>query len=296
MKKKNLSLSRVLTLIVTISLFSGLGVGCSSKSNSAKVAKPVTEIKVGTTSDEPRIWEAIQKKLAKENIKIKIVNFANGANPNVALADGEIDLNAFQHYAYLNKNKGDLKLDLTAIGDTLIVPLDLFSKKVKSVNELKDGSKIALPNDPINEGRALHVLESAGIIKLKDGVGLNPTLKDVTSNSKNIKFVELVGAQIPRSLGDVDAAVINCGFAVDAGLDPTKDPIYKDKINLTDANKKPYINIIVARTKDKDKEIYKKIVAAYQSDEIAKLITQIYKGAAIPAWDKKYADALNSQK
>jgi D-methionine transport system substrate-binding protein len=247
-------------------------------------------VKIGTTSDEPRIWEAVEKKLADQGIKIKIVNFANGANPNQALADGEIDLNAFQHYAYLNKNKADLKLDLTAIGDTLIVPLNLFSAKLKSVSELGSGAKVALPNDVTNEGRALHVLANAGVIKLKAGAGLNPTLKDVADNPKAIKFVELPGAQIPRSLADVDAAVINTGYAVDAGLDPLKDPIFKDKVDLLDSNKQPYINVIVARTADKDKPIYKAIVKAYQGDDIAALIRAVYKGAAIPAWDKKYAE------
>lgn len=272
-----------------LSLFGAIALATIAIAPAAAQAKQVV-VKIGTTSDEPRIWEAIEKKLAKDNIKIKIVNFANGANPNQALADGEIDLNAFQHYAYLNKNKADLKLDLAPIGDTLIVPLDLFSKKVKSPSELKSGAKIALPNDVTNEGRALHVLENAGIIKLKAGAGLNPTLKDVAENPKSVQFVELPGAQIPRSLADVDAAIINAGYAVDSGLDLTKDPIYKDKLDLTDPNKQPYINVIVARTADKDKPIYKAIVKAYESDDVATLIKTIYKGAAFPAWDPKYAE------
>jgi D-methionine transport system substrate-binding protein len=286
MKNRKSSFITIISLILIAGLFSGIAAGCSSAPEQA--AKEPVEVKVGTTSDEPRIWEAIEKKLAEENIKITIVNFANGANPNEALADGEVDLNAFQHYAYFDKNKADLKLDLTAIGDTLIVPLNLFSQKVKSVDELKEGAKIAIPNDVTNQGRALHVLQSAGIIKLKDGAGLNPTLKDIAENPKNIQFVELPGGQLPRSLPDVDAAIINCGYAVDAGLDPNKDPIYRDKVDLNDPNKKPYINIIAARTADKDNEVYKKIVDAYHSDEIAELIIEVYKGAAIPAWDEKY--------
>lgn len=296
MRKSKLSLSRVLTLIVTVGLITSFASGCSSKTNTAAGTKAVTEVKIGVTSDVPTVWDAVEKKLANDNIKIKLVNFANGANPNQALADGDIDLNAFQHYAYLNKNKADLKLDITAIGDTIVYPLDLFSKTVKNVADLKNGAKIALPNDETNEGRALNVIQSAGIIKLKPGAGLNPTLKDIISNPKNIKFVELVGGQIPRSLGDVDAAIINCGYAIDGGLDLNKDVLFKDKIDITDPNKKSYINVIVARTKDKDKEIYKKIVAAYHSDEVAKAITVQFKGAAIPAWDKKYSDALNATK
>jgi len=255
-------------------------VGCGTKST----PKEEVIIKVGTTSDEPRVWDAIQKKLESENIKIEIVNFANGANPNQALADGEIDLNAFQHYAYLNKNKEDLKLDLTAIGDTIIVPLNLFSKKIKSVDELKQGSKIAIPNDVTNEGRALIVLKKAGVIELKSDAGQSPGLKDITANKLNIQFVELPGAQIPRSIDDVDAAIINAGYAVDSGLDLTKDAIFTDKIDITNSDYKPFINIIVARTKDKDNETYKKVVAAYQSDEIGEVIKAVYKGAALPAW------------
>lgn len=267
----------------------------SSAAGCAQSAGGVTVVKIGTTSDEPRVWDAVNKNLEKDNIKVEIVNFANGANPNQAVADGEVDLNAFQHYAYFNKNIADLKLDLTAIGDTLIVPLNLYSKSVKSVGEIPDGGKIAVPNDVTNEGRALIVLKNAGLIGLADGVGQTPTLKDIASNPKNLQFVELAGAQIPRSLADVSAAVINCGYAVDSGLDPIKDPIYKDKIDLSNEEQKPYVNIIVARTKDKDNEIYKKIVAAYQQDNVAEAIKTVYKGAAIPAWDEKYAEEFNAE-
>jgi D-methionine transport system substrate-binding protein len=242
-------------------------------------------VKVGTTSDEPRIWNAVQAELdAKgEKIKIKIVNLADTA-PNVHLADGEIDINAFQHYAYFNKNKEDLKLDLTAIGETLIVPLNLFSKKYKSVESLPDKAKIALPDDPTNQGRALNVLKNAGLIELKPSAGNNALLRDIISNPKNISFVEMTGAQIPRSLDDVDAAIINCGYATDAGLDPVNDPIYKDTIDLNNPEQKPFINIIAARTADKDNETYIKIVEAYHSKQVADIIGEVYKKAAIPAF------------
>jgi len=277
MKKK--FLKRVIIGLLSVATLTSV-VGCGTKT----AQKEEIVVKVGTTSDEPRVWDAIQKKLESENIKIEIVNFANGANPNQALADGEVDINAFQHYAYLNKNKEDLKLDLTAIGDTLIVPLNLFSKKIKSVDELKQGSKIAVPNDVTNEGRALIVLKKAGIIELKSDAGQSPTLKDIIVNKLNIQFVELPGAQIPRSIDDVDAAIINAGYAVDSGLDLTKDAIFTDKVDIKNSDYKPFINIIVARTKDKDNETYKKVVAAYQSDEIGEVIKEVYKGAALPAW------------
>lgn len=281
---------KAVALVFTALFLLASTAGCAQK------PAAVTIVKVGTTSDEPRVWDAVNKNLAKDNIQVKIVNFANGANPNQALADGEIDLNAFQHYAYLNQNIKDLKLNLTAIGDTLIVPLNLYSKSVKSVDEIPSGAKIAVPNDVTNEGRALIVLKNARLIQLRDGSGQNPTKKDITANPKNLQFVELAGAQIPRSLPDVAAAVINCGYAVDAGLDPIKDPIYKDQIDLSNPEQKPYINIIVARTKDKDNPVYQKVVKAYQTESVADAIKTVYKGSAIPAWDEKYAQEANAAK
>jgi D-methionine transport system substrate-binding protein len=275
-----------LSLIITIIAGIGLLSGCGNKTQAAagnKEKENVT-IKIGTTSDEPRIWKAVEKKLENDGIKIELVNFANGANPNQALADGEVDLNAFQHYAYFNKNIKDLKLELTAIGDTLIVPLNLFSKKIKSVSELKAGAKIGVPNDVTNEGRALIVLQKAGIIKLKEGSGQTPGLKDIEINSLNIQFVELPGAQIPRALNDVDASIINCGYAVDSGLDLKSDVIFADQVDINNEDYKPYINIIVARTKDKDNEVYKKVVNAYHSEDVKEALKEVYKGAALPAW------------
>ena len=245
-------------------------------------------VKVGTTSDEPRIWNAVQKNLdaAGENIKIEIV-YLTPANPNEFLAAGDIDLNAFQHYAYLKKNTSDLKLDLTAIGDTLIVPLSLFSKKVKSLDELKakQNLKIIIPDDAVNQSRALLVLQNAGLIEVDKATGTSPLIRNVTSNPFKIEFVEITGAQIPRSLDDADAGIINCGYATDAGFDPVNDPIFKDTIDLKNPALQPFINIIAARTADKDNEIYKKVVNAYHQPNVADAIREVFKGAAIPAWE-----------
>jgi D-methionine transport system substrate-binding protein len=277
---------RNMSLILMILTGTGLVTGCGNKTQGIVENKTKEDviIKVGTTSDEPRVWKAAEKKLENDNIKVELVNFANGANPNQALADGDIDLNAFQHYAYFNKNIKDLKLELTAIGDTVIVPLNLFSKKIKSISELKTGAKIGIPNDVTNEGKSLIVLQKAGIIKLKEGSGQSPGLKDIETNSLNIQFVELPGAQLPRALNDVDASIINCGYAVDAGLDLKNDVIFTDQVDINNEDYKPYINIIAARTKDKDKEVYKKIVEAYHSEEVKDALKEVYKGASLPAW------------
>ncbi|MFV0412349.1 MAG: MetQ/NlpA family ABC transporter substrate-binding protein [Oscillospiraceae bacterium] len=257
----------------------------SAPAASEAAQEPVV-VKIGTTSDEPRVWKAVQAELDArgENITIETINLTGG-EPNKALAEGEIDLNAFQHYAYFNKNKEELGLDLTAIGDTLIVPLSLFSKKYDSVEALPSGAQIAIPDDPTNQGRALNVLKNAGLIKLDEAAGNNALIKDVTENVKNIKFVEIQGAQLPRSLDDVDAAIINCGYAVDSGLDPVNDPIYKDDIDLGNAEQQPFINIIAARTEDKDNETYLKIVDAYHTKGVADAIAEVYSNAAVPAFE-----------
>jgi D-methionine transport system substrate-binding protein len=263
-----------------VAVAAALLIGCSAKNASSEIT-----VRVGTTSDDPTIWDAVQAELdAKgEKIKIKIVNLAGG-QANVNLAEGDIDINAFQHYAFLNSQKAELGLDLTVIGETLIVPLSLFSKKYNSLAQLPNGAKIGLPDDPTNQGRALNVLKNAGLIELNASAGYNGLLRDITSNPKNLSFIEMAGAQIPRSLDDVDAAIINCGFAADAGLDPVNDPIYKDNIDLSNPAQKPFINIIVARTADKDNEAFKKIVDAYHTQRVADAIAKIYKKAAIPAF------------
>ncbi|MCR4792097.1 MAG: MetQ/NlpA family ABC transporter substrate-binding protein [Lachnospiraceae bacterium] len=245
--------------------------------------KPII-VTIGTTSDENRIWDALNAELAARGDDIQ-VTWVNVQQTNQVLADGEVDLNSFQHYAYFEANTADLGLDLTAIGETLIVPLNLFSTKHASLDEIPDGAQIAIPEDATNQGRALHVLEKAGLITLAEGVGVNGTVSDIVDNPRNIKIVELAGAEIPRALEDVDAAIINCGYATDFGLDPINDPIFKDDIDFNDPAQHPFINIIAARTEDKDNPIYLEVVDAYHSEGVANAILEVYHNAAIPAFD-----------
>jgi len=270
-------ISILLTTILAIGLLSGCG-NNATQSNSTK--KQV--VKIGITGDDHKVWDKIKIKLASENIDLQVVTFADYVRPNLALSDGEIDLNSFQHYAYLNKFKKDHNLAITAIGETVFAPLAVYSKSLKSIKDLKSGAKIAIPNDATNEGRGLNLLQSAGLIKLKDGAGNLPTLKDITQNPKNIQFIELVATQIPRSLQDVDAAIINSGVAIDAKLDPIKGSIFIESASSDKA--KPYVNVIVAREKDKDNAVYKKVVKAYQSADIKQFIQETYKGAQIPVF------------
>lgn len=239
-------------------------------------------VKVGVVGENNEQWEVIKEKLAKENITLELVKFSDYVLPNQALAEGEIDLNAFQHYAYLNNEIKTKQYKITAIGNTIIAPLGLYSQKVKSVSEIKAGDKIAIPNDVVNGGRALKVLEAAGLIKVNPDTGYSPTVNDITENPLKLEFVEVEAAQTPKLLPDVTAAIINGGHAVDAGLNPTKDSIALEKVVSGSDN--PFINIIAARTEDKDNPVYKKVVDAYHTDEVKKVIETTYAGAYLVAW------------
>lgn len=281
MKKTTAIIAVALAGLVASGTFAG---GSSEKSGAAKKEGKSVTVKVGVVGENNAAWDAVAKNLAKEGITIDIVKFSDYTQPNQALADGELDINSFQHYAFLKKDIEARKLSLSVIGDTVIAPLGLYSKKIKSVAEIKAQDKIAVPNDATNGGRALKLLEAAGLIKVKAESGYLPTVSDITENKLKLEIVEVDAAQTPRLLPDVAVSVINGGYAVDAGFIPAKDAIFLEKVIAGTNN--PYINVIVARTADKDSALYKKIVAAYQTDEIAEVIKTAYKGSYIPAWKK----------
>ena len=281
MKTKKISIL-ILGAILTITALGGCGNSKATTTTKSNTTVKKQVVKIGITGDDHNVWDKVKVTLAKENIDLQLVSFADYIRPNIALSDGDIDLNSFQHYAYLNKFKKDHNLKLTAIGETVFAPLGIYSKTLKSIKDIKDGDKIAIPNDATNEGRGLNLLQTAGLITLKAGAGNLPTLKDITKNPKNIKFIELVATQIPRSLQDVDVAIINSGVAIDAKLNPVKDAIFLETAS-TDKSK-PYVNVIVAREKDKDNALYKKVVKAYQTDETKAFIKEYYKGAEIPVF------------
>jgi ABC-type metal ion transport system, periplasmic component/surface antigen len=239
-------------------------------------------IKLGVVGENNEQWDPVIEKLAEDNIKLELIKFADYSLPNRALNDGEIDLNAFQHYAYLNKDVESNGYKIEAIGETLVAPLGVFSNKIKDLSELKDGDTIAIPNDATNGGRALKVLEAAGVIKVDPAAGYTPTLNDITENPKNIKFEEVEAANTASLLPDVAAALINGGHAIDNGLNPKTDSIYLEKVEGGSEN--PYINVIVARTEDKDNENYKKVVEYFRTPEVAQKIEEVYKGAYLPTW------------
>lgn len=269
--KRVLSLGLVLASLMT---FTACGKAESSSNKN--------EIKLGVVGENNEQWNPVIKKLASEGITLKLVKFSDYAQPNQALADKEIDLNSFQHYAYLNQEVKDKGFKIESIGETIIAPLGVYSKKVKDIKDIKAGATIAIPSDATNGGRSLKVLESAGLIKVNPKAGYTPTVSDITENKLNIKIKEVEASQTSRLLDDVDASIINGGHAIDAGLNPLKDAIYIEQSN--GETKNPYINVIVARSEDKNNANYKKVVDAFRTEEVAKVIKDTYKGAYEPTW------------
>lgn len=274
------------TLAVAVGLF-GCGNSADKDKTSGKSDDAKT-IKVGVVGEYNAQWDTVNELLAKDKIKVELVKFTDYAAPNRALNDGEIDLNAFQHKAFLKNDIEQKKYDIVDIGDTIIAPLAIYNNpdKIKKVEDIKDGDKIAIPSDLTNGGRALKLLEEAGILECNPEKGYVPTKADITKYNTKIELVEAESATLANILPDCAAAIINGGNAYTAGLDPKEDAIYTENVDPAVNEAVPQlINVIVARTADKDNETYKKIVDAYHSDEAKKTIETEYKGAFICAWD-----------
>ena len=215
--------------------------------------------------------------LEKEGITLEIKEFNDYVTPNLALNDGSLDANFFQHIPYLDNMVTEQKLEIAWVAKVHIEPLGLYSKKIKSLDELAEGATIAIPNDPTNEARALRLLEKAGLLKVKEGDLV--TARDITENSRNLKIVELEAAQLPRTLEDTTASVINTNFAGEAGLIPSKDAI------VIEDKDSPYANVLVIRKADIDKPAYKALVAAFNSAEVKAFIEeQLIPKGIVPAF------------
>lgn len=219
----------------------------------------------------------MKDQLAKKGINVEIVEFTDYVQPNLALNDKSLDANFFQHKPYLDEFCKSRGLKLASVGAVHLEPMSVFSNKYKSLAELPDGASIAIPNDPTNGGRALLVLQSAGLIKLRDGAPVTATPQDIAENPHNLKFSELEAPQLPRSLADVDAAVININFALEAKLN-LKDAIY------TESKDSPYANIVAVRAGDENRPEIQELMKALTSPESKKFIEDTYKGAVIPAF------------
>lgn len=222
------------------------------------------------------ILSAAAPLLEKEGVKLNIMEFSDYVQPNLALADKKLDANFFQHKPYLDSFAAERKLQLESLVAVHIEPMGVYSSKVKALNELPEGASIAIPNDPTNGGRALMILQQAGLLTLKDGVGIKGTPADITANPKNFKIVEMEAAVLPRTLDDVQLAVINSNYALGAGLNPLKDALF------VEAKDSPYANIVAVRSGDQ-REALQKLKKVLQSQEIKDFILQKYEGAVVPA-------------
>ena len=262
--------------------------GCGDDGKSKAQAEGFTVVKVGVGGDYNAQWDTINKLLAKDKIEGKLVKFSDYATPNRALADGEIDLNAFQHKAYLANDIARNGYKIEAIGDTILTPLRVFNNKakLKSMKDVKDGDIFAIPSDLTNGGRALKLLEAAGLIVCDPAKGFVPTKTDITKYNVKIQIREAESGVLYNILPDVSAALINGGNAYTAGLDAVKDSIYTEDVNAkTNPRVGELYNVIVARTKDKDNPVYKKVVDAYHTFDTAKTLMDVYKGAFTPVWE-----------
>ncbi|MDF9754217.1 D-methionine transport system substrate-binding protein [Pseudomonas sp. TE6288] len=224
------------------------------------------------------ILNFVKPQLAKEGVELKVKEFTDYIQPNVQVSEKRLDANFFQHQPYLdefNKAKGT---HLVSVAGVHIEPLGVYSTKVKKLDELPSGAAVVIPNDATNGGRALLLLDKAGVIKLKDNTNILSTIKDIAENPKNLKFRELEAATIPRVLTQVDAALINTNYALEAKLNPEKDAL------AIEGKDSPYVNILVTREDNKDADAVKKLVQALHSPEVKQFITEKYKGAVVPAF------------
>lgn len=257
-----------------LSLF--LLVGCGKPSDDGQV------VKLGVVGDDQRLWEKAAELAKKDGITIKLVHFSDYNTPNDALVNGDVDLNAFQHKAFLDEYNHSKGTHLVPIGRTFISPIGAYSNTLKDLKDVPENGKVSIPNDTTNCGRALFLLEAAGLIQLKDNVGVSPTLSDIVANPKNIQINEMDAAQVARTLPDVNAAVINTNLAIDAGLSPKDDAIFMEPLNEHSA---PYINYVVAREEDKDNALYQKVAAYYRTPEVKALNDKLYEETQKMAWE-----------
>lgn len=242
------------------------------------VAKEVT-LKVGASSvPHAEILNSLKDKLKTQGVKLEVIEFNDYVQPNVQVFEKQLDANFFQHQPYLDQYNLDKKQNLIKVVGVHIEPFGAYSQKVKSAAELKDGASIAIPNDPSNAGRALALMEKNGLIKLKDGVGIKGTVKDIIENKKKLQIKELDPAMLPRTIGEFDLALINTNYALQANLNPTKDALF-----IEDKNS-PYVNIVVSRPDNKDSEAMQKLAKELNSADTKKFIEDKYKGAIVPAF------------
>lgn len=275
-------MKRILAIICCLGLLVGMVAGCGGSTETEQPAGDSGEavkLVVGATAKpHAEILEVVQPMLEKENIDLEIKKMTDYVLLNPSLADGQMDANFFQHIPYLEdfneKNNTDLVWTVKVHNE----PMGVYSTRIQALEQLADKASVGIPNDATNGGRALMVLESAGLIKLKEGAGVTATERDIAENPKNLKIQMMDAAMLPRALADLDICVINSNYALEANLNPVDDSIFMEPKDS------PFANVLVVRAEDKDKEAIKKLGAALQSPEVKKFLEDTYKGACVPAF------------
>ncbi len=281
MKKQSLIL--LLILILSLALFAGCSVNTETTTAETPSAEtPTAEttiLKVGATPvPHAELLSLVADDLLAQGIELQIVEFTDYVKPNLALNDGELDANFFQHQPYLDGFNAEHQTDVVSAGNVHVEPLALYSEKVNSADALPEGAVIAIPSDAVNGGRALILLEANGLITLSEDSGLDATELDIVENPKNLKFKAIEAAQLPRVLQDVDAAVINGNYAIEAGLNPVADGL------LVEGAESPYANILAVRAGEENNEALKALLAALQSEEVKAFIESTYEGSVVAAF------------
>jgi D-methionine transport system substrate-binding protein len=262
------SITVLLTAAVLLLSLAGTAEAASSRDSSNRLTVGATPV------PHAELLNLVKDDLAAQGITLTVREFTDYVTPNTALIAGDLDANYFQHIPYLGSNKEWEEKLISAFG-VHVEPLGLYSNSLKNAADLKDGASVAIPNDPTNEGRALLLLQSAGIIGLRPNVGLTATPQDIVTNPKNLRFRELEAAQLPRSLGDVDAAVINGNYALEAGLNPVRDSI------VLEGADSPYVNIVVVQKgKENDPRILA-LAGALRSQKVKDYINNTWNGSVV---------------
>jgi len=275
---------KVLAIVTSVVLVVGVFIGCSNskddanKTSSSNVKSEVT-LKVGASlTPHAEILEHIKPKLKEQGINLEIVTLDDEAQLNPALDEKQIDANYFQHVPYLESVSKEKGYDFDVAGKIHIEPIGFYSNKIKSINDLKDGDKIGIPNNASNEYRALALLEKNGIIKLKSGLpNYSATPNDIAENPKHLQFIEADAAQLPRSLDDLAGAVINTNIILDAKIDP-------ETALIRESGDSPYANIVVVRKGDKERTEIKALIAALTSEDVKSFLKEKYGSAVVPAF------------
>lgn len=279
MRKKLVLLGLALTTLLTACGGGNTTTTTTAPANEPAATAEVEKIVIGVSpAPHGEIVEALKDEFTAAGLEVEIVSFDDYVQPNLALADGSLDANYFQHKPYLDTFAEEHNLDLTVIGQVHVEPLALYSSKYASVEELPEGAEILIPNDPSNGARALILLESAGLIKLADPTDLNATEADITENPKNFKFTPIDAANIARTYTDVDAGIINANFAIDAGLNPVNDGL------LVEGESSPYANIVVVRTGEENEPKFQKLIEVLNSDAARTFIDEEYQGNVRPVF------------